>query len=191
MNTRSITKIFLGGLLICLGPRLQAQPQVQTAESISEFCAEPSCDARTRELETRLRAFLDTLADALSTGDVDRLSAFFTDESSIFYPSAPFALGRVDGREAIEEAWLLGLAAGRRPTSSGGAQGSESAVVTAPTALRIEPQNLKAQVFGDIALVTFELGPPDGPGRARRTIVWRRDAGDWSVLHLHASALGL
>jgi hypothetical protein len=190
MKARTMMAVCWGAFLLCHGSWPQAD--AQTVESAGGTCVDASCEALSPELDARLRAFLDALTEALSTGDAERLGGFFVEESSVFYPGAPFPVRRVDGREAIEAAWRSGLAAVPTAARSGTTPGSTGVDATGPAAAaRIVPQNLEAQSFGDIVLVTFELGPTDGPGRARRTIVWLQRGGDWFVLHLHASALGL
>jgi len=185
MKIRTMVAVCCGAFLLCQG-WLQA---AQAVESGVGTCADASCEALSPELDTRLRAFLDALTEALSTGDVERLDGFFMEASSVFYPGAPFPAGRVDGREAIEVAWRTGLAALLKATRDGTEQAARQVDAAAPAvAPRMVPQDLKAQSFGDIALVTFELGSVDRP--ARRTMVWLHRGGAWFVLHLHASALG-
>lgn len=54
-----------------------------------------------------------------------------------------------------------------------------------PPYQRLEPRNLACEVHGEIALCTFELDGPDSLGR--RTIILRREAWTWKIIHVHAS----
>jgi hypothetical protein len=38
---------------------------------------------------------------------------------------------------------------------------------------------------GNVAIVTFNVHNPSAV--SRRTFVWRRDAGTWRIVHMHAS----
>jgi ketosteroid isomerase-like protein len=61
---------------------------------------------------------------------------------------------------------------------------------TQPPYMRLQPQDLRIQSYGEIAIATFHLD--DRPGLLnRRTIVLRRMKGQWKIVHLHASATAL
>jgi ketosteroid isomerase-like protein len=49
----------------------------------------------------------------------------------------------------------------------------------------IQPQDLLIQQFDGFAVVTFHLGTETR--RGRRTLVFRRVASEWKIVHLHAS----
>lgn len=53
----------------------------------------------------------------------------------------------------------------------------------------IDPRDMRVQMLGDIALVTFHLQQPDGIGR--RTLILQHTGYTWKILHLHASNLPL
>ncbi|WP_431216912.1 YybH family protein [Puia sp. P3] len=53
----------------------------------------------------------------------------------------------------------------------------------------IQPLDLKIQLAGTTAIVTFTLRDPDLFGR--RTIVLKKDNDRWLILHLHASGVAL
>ena len=55
-----------------------------------------------------------------------------------------------------------------------------------PPYLRLNPQELRAEVVGSTGLVTFMLGRSPG-GVGRRTLVFVREGGQWKLAHLHAS----
>jgi hypothetical protein len=56
-----------------------------------------------------------------------------------------------------------------------------------PMYLTIEPRELKIQLFDGMAIVTFLLDDPGMLGR--RTLVCRKTATDWIIIHLHASGM--
>jgi len=50
----------------------------------------------------------------------------------------------------------------------------------------IQPKDMKIQMFGNVAIVTFHLD--DRPGFLnRRTIVLNKSKMGWKIVHLHAS----
>ena len=54
-----------------------------------------------------------------------------------------------------------------------------------PPYLSIDPDDLRIDVVGAAAVVTFHLG--DEPPRSRRTLVFVQEGGAWRIAHLHAS----
>lgn len=58
---------------------------------------------------------------------------------------------------------------------------------TAPPYLSIEPIDLRIQMLGDCAIVTFTLNDPDMLGR--RTVVLQKQEDNWLIVHLHASGV--
>ena len=54
-----------------------------------------------------------------------------------------------------------------------------------PNPLSIDPQDLDIRVLGEAALATFHLADESGLGR--RSVVFRRQGGEWKILHVHAS----
>lgn len=55
-----------------------------------------------------------------------------------------------------------------------------------PPYLRLEPQQLRAEVIGSTGLVTFMLGRSPG-AVGRRTLLFVREGGQWKLAHMHAS----
>ena len=56
-----------------------------------------------------------------------------------------------------------------------------------PPYLDINPRDLAIQLHGDIAGVTFHLRSE--PELNRRTVVFENRAGEWLIVHLHASVM--
>jgi len=55
-----------------------------------------------------------------------------------------------------------------------------------PPYLRLQPQQLRAEVMGSTGLVTFMLSRSPG-GVGRRTLLFVREGGRWKLAHMHAS----
>ena len=55
-----------------------------------------------------------------------------------------------------------------------------------PPYLRLQPQNLRAEVMGSTGLVTFMLGRSPG-AIGRRTLLFVRESGRWKLAHMHVS----
>ena len=102
--------------------------------------------------------------------------AYFADDMTMFFPFADTP-GRADGREEVEARFRRffddGLAAWQRAGRTG------------PPRMGINPRELRVQMAGDVAIVSFELGS-ENP--SRRSVVFERNAaGEWKVRHWHAS----
>jgi ketosteroid isomerase-like protein len=93
------------------------------------------------------------------------------DDATVFYPRA--VPNRADGRAEFERTFrqvFEQIRAGR---------------TTGPY-MDIQPRDLKIQIAGDVAIVTFHLD--DRPGFInRRTVILKKLAPGWKIIHLHAS----
>ena len=124
--------------------------------------------AQAPDAERTVREFLVPFASR----DFDRFIPYFAEDATMFFPPANTApTGLVRGRAQIEQAFKTLYAAYPRKPGS------------APTP--ITPKDLLVQQSGDHAVVTFLLGSETAPGR--RTIVLRRVADQWKIVHLHGS----
>jgi ketosteroid isomerase-like protein len=110
--------------------------------------------------------------DAFRSMDEARFDKFFAPEVSMFFPDDRFPQVRVDGRDAV-------LAAFHSFFKRVKENGSNS--------LSVEPLDQSVRRYGDVAIVTFRLDSDDKIGR--RSIVFRKIAGDWRIAHFHASAI--
>ena len=116
---------------------------------------------------------------ALSHADLDALLSHVARDATVFAPlsSAP---RRVEGREDI--AALFEPFFARILENAGG-----------HVEMNLVPLDLKVQVLGDVAVVTFHLGQvPDEPlaesySFSRRTFVLRLAEGQWKIVHFHGS----
>ena len=149
-------------LLCCAAVLLM--PQVAHASPAS------SKPALSRPASGTASAAAAEFIDAFNALDRGRFDALFAEDVTLFFPGAPFEVRRVDGREAVLK-WFGKFfdAAGKR----GGK-------------LNVQPADLHVQDYGSFAIVTFHLNGGDKVGR--RTLVLRREAGAWRIVHLHASA---
>ena len=112
-----------------------------------------------------LRAFEDL--------DWPRFHAAFSDDVTAFFPM-PEPPRRFVGRAAVEAQFQRVFAAIRAAAPAG------------PPYQRLPPVDLVIEMLGDgTALVSFELRNAERIGR--RTLVMRREAGAWRIVHLHAS----
>ena len=121
--------------------------------------------------DTQPEAAIHAFVSAFNALDRTRFDALFAKDVTLFFPSSPFPLERVEGKEATLE-WfgrLFGSMA-RRGASPG-----------------IKPRDLTVQNYGDVAIATFHLIGGESVGR--RTVVLRRHQGRWVIAHLHASSV--
>jgi ketosteroid isomerase-like protein len=109
---------------------------------------------------------LATFIDALSKLDRERLEACFAEGASVFLP------------------W-----GGPRRDGMWNERFAEMAAARPGPYFTIEPRDVRVEMLGGIALVTFHLLQPDSLGR--RTLLLRRTGDAWKILHLHASNLPL
>lgn len=124
--------------------------------------------------EAAVMAVADRLVKGINAFDADAIADLFADDATLFHPIGDPP--RYVGIEAIRKSWHDRFDAGR-------AAGQTQNVV---------PKRPVVQLFGDTAILTFELGDmpadPAAPGRlSRRTVVMQRTAEDWKIVHLHGS----
>ncbi len=119
---------------------------------------------------------LDRFLRAFEALDWPAFRACFADGATVFHPAPPNAL-RTDGPDAFERAWR-GVFERIRKTSGR----------TTPPFHQLDPSDVRIQLLSvDLALVTFHLRQEGSVGR--RTVVLRRLAAGWKILHIHASNL--
>lgn len=129
--------------------------------------------ATTRDDRRDVRAAVDAVVHGLETLDAEATVAPFVDDATVFFPDTAGEPARVEGKAAIRAVFARFFAELR--------QGGTTSMTLRPTDVRVE-------VAGDAALVTFQLR---GANLSRRTFVLRRIGGAWRIIHLHASNIRL
>jgi uncharacterized protein (TIGR02246 family) len=128
-------------------------------------------------------AVITAFVAAMVNADADALAAIFDDDATVFMPfdSVP---QRLEGRDEIRKVFGRFFEQVRKSAA-------------APPYMKLEPRDVKTQLFGDTAIITFHLGRvPDATatspsGFSRRTFVAHRKGDRWLVKHLHASNMQL
>jgi ketosteroid isomerase-like protein len=115
-------------------------------------------------------AAVQAFVSAFNALDRTRFDPLFAEDVTLFFPSAPFPVRRIEGKTATLLWFGRFFDSLRKRGASPG----------------IEPKDLKVQAYGDVAIATFHLGGGESVGR--RTVVLRRQRGRWAIAHLHASS---
>jgi ketosteroid isomerase-like protein len=97
----------------------------------------------------------------------------FTDDATAFFPDWEQA-SRASGRNELEKTWLKIFPEFNDSTST--------------LKLGITPGDIKVQLYGQTAIVTFHLGTGE-KYLSRRTLVMVKIKREWKIAHLHASTL--
>lgn len=127
-------------------------------------------DAKTKAVLKAAEAFVK----AFTHLDWEPFRATFADDATMFFPWD--LLSRASGKGEIEAQFKPGF-------------GEDKKQGRVPPYLHIEPKDMKIQMAGDVAIMTFHL--PGKGHMARRTIVWQKRNGRWLIVHLHASFIEL
>lgn len=115
--------------------------------------------------------FVDSFFTALNQRDWPAFRLTLDDSISIFLEE-PAPPERFDGRAPAERLFA------RIFPAPGGPR--------APLPPPIVPLHLRAQDFGAVVLISFEIARPKAI--ARRTLVLHRTADGWRIVHIHGSA---
>ncbi|WP_376088995.1 nuclear transport factor 2 family protein [Roseomonas sp. CCTCC AB2023176] len=126
--------------------------------------------------EAALNDFLTGFLADFENLDWQRFRARFSDDSTVFFPPQ-YGAARATGRAETDPAWLRTFEVIR----SGSGR-------TAAPFMRLLPQDLLVQEMPGAAVVTFALGGGVAP-LGRRTLVLRREAEGWRIVHLHGSTI--
>lgn len=140
--------------------------------AFSALAAVPAMPAAAPSAEGEVRATISEFVAALNAFDRERFARLFAEDATIFFPGAPFPIRRVEGKAQVIGNFerLFALLRGR-----GIAQGN------------VAPRDLRIQLYGETAIVTFHLAGGEDVGR--RTLVLARIGGRWLIVHMHASSL--
>lgn len=145
---------------VALASALPASSAIAAADVRSAAAAAPSVS----QPEAAIHAFVS----AFNALDRTRFDALFAEDVTLFFPSSPFPVRRIEGKQPTLEWFGRFFDSLRKRGASPG----------------IQPQDLKVQDYGDVAIATFHLGGDESVGR--RTVVLRRQLGQWAIAHLHA-----
>jgi len=121
--------------------------------------------------EAEVRKTLSDFIQAFDNLEWDRFCAAFSDDATVFYPRE--FPSRANGRQEYEKTSQKVFDRIRADRTQG-------------PYMDLQPRDLRLQLAGDIAIVTFHLD--DRPGFLnRRTIVLQKQPSGWKIIHLHAS----
>ena len=112
--------------------------------------------------------------DAFTNLNWKKFSECFADDATAFFPPSANFPFRANNKKEVEKIFRNVFDNARKQK-------------TIPPYIVIEPKDLKIQMIGKVAIVTFVLNDPDLFGR--RTIVFRKENNKWSIIHLHASGV--
>jgi ketosteroid isomerase-like protein len=121
--------------------------------------------------EAEVRAAMSGFMDALNALDADRMATFFAPDITAFVPVAQAE--RVEGKDAVVRIFRAFVERTRPVTSR----------------LSLVPEDLKVELSGPLAVVTFNVRDTSAGLVRRRTFVWRRVEDRWLISHFHASDL--
>lgn len=128
--------------------------------------------------EAEIRATVTAFLRAFERGDIETMEAAFAEDAVTFPRVVMSSLGR-PGIDPADYRRVRGIDPQMRVLIDAFKAGDKP-----PPYLRLEPRDLLIQLFGDAAVVTFHL---EGRRLARRTFVLAKTAGQWKIVHLHAS----
>jgi ketosteroid isomerase-like protein len=137
------------------------------------LAAAKSANSRAIGGVAEVQQFLASFVRAFDDLDWTKFRSCFDDDASVFYPE--FFPRRVEGVTNLQQSWQRVFE--NIKTTSGKSQ--------APY-MDLKPVDTRVQLLNDIALVTFHL-EHGGTAVGRRTLVLRKSAGQWRIVHLHAS----
>jgi ketosteroid isomerase-like protein len=115
--------------------------------------------------------FFSTFLSALNRRDWDAFRATFADDITVIFAS-PGPPERQDGRAAVEAVFQNIFPKPGSPPN--------------PLPPPLQPDSVRVQDFGDVAVVSFLLRRPNHLDR--RTLVFHRTLAGWRVVHIHGSS---
>ena len=160
----------LGASPAAAGVATQGAARISSVgEHISRIARETDCDG-----PADLCVFFERYLAAFNARDFDGFRATFADDITVFF-DRPLPPERA-GRAAVEAVFRRGFAFSHPPA------GTPQPPLPPP----LVPVDLRLQVYGDVAVISFLV---HAPGElARRTLVVRRQPDGWRVVHIHASS---
>ena len=115
----------------------------------------------------------EAFIEAFNNLEWERFRRSFSDDATVFFPFSQVPR-LANGRAEVEAVFKLFFDELRKRKPN-------------PPYQNIEPKDVKIQVLGDVAVVTFHLGGGDAVGR--RTVIFQKKKSEWLIAHLHASTI--
>lgn len=140
----------------------------RTVSTSRPVIANPADSAAAHRAAIRFLAAFDSL-------QWEPFMSYVADDVTMFFPFVD-SPSRADGRAAF--------AARFRPFFDDGRAARVRAGSPNPPFLHLDPRDLKVQMAGDAAVVTFHLR---AQSPSRRSLIFRHMGGDWKLIHWHAS----
>jgi len=117
---------------------------------------------------------INQFVHAFSNLEWEKFTAFFADDATAFFPPSARFPYRANNKQEIEKIFKNVFEHAKENKTS-------------PPYIIIEPKDVKIQMAGSVAIVSFILNDPGMLGR--RTIVWKKENERWLIIHLHASGV--
>lgn len=117
---------------------------------------------------------INQFVHAFSNLEWEKFDSFFANDATAFFPPSARFPYRANNKQEIEKIFK-GVFEHAKENKS------------APPYIVIEPKDVKIQMVGPIAIVSFILNDPGMLGR--RTIVLKKENEHWLIIHLHASGV--
>jgi ketosteroid isomerase-like protein len=127
------------------------------------------------QAQSEVRDALANFVHAFDDLDWETFRLAFSDDATVFYPRG--FPEHASGRAEFEKTFKVVFEQIR---------GNK----TKPPYMDIQPKDMKVQMFGNVAIVTFHLDDRAG-FLNRRTIVLNQTKAGWKIVHLHASEVSI
>lgn len=123
---------------------LCASAALAGALPIGSAIAAPEARSKAAEAPSASRpeAAIEAFVSAFNALDRTRFDSLFAEDVTLFFPSAPFPVRRIEGKKATLE-WFGRFFDSLRKRGAGPG---------------VAPRDLKVQDYGDVAIATFHLG---------------------------------
>lgn len=118
----------------------------------------------------------DTFLNAFRNLEWDRFTEYFAEDATVFFPPSAKQPYRANNKTEILKIFKVVFENARHRRTK------------APY-IDIDPKDIKVQVLGQAAIVSFTLRDPDM--LSRRSFVWVKRNDTWTILHLHGSGIAL
>lgn len=151
-------------------PLLLAGIALPPAALAAQAATTPATPVAQSAADAPVRAAVAEFVNALNAFDAERLGRSFAEDITAFFPGLPFPAARIEGRANVQSAFSQLFAQLRQRGTRGG---------------NLQPRGQSVQLYGDVAVATFHLVGQQDVGR--RTLVLRRVAGRWLIVHMHSS----